>query len=835
MLEPITIDPEETLPPGLDYALLKEEGTALLQQLSGSIWTDYNESDPGVTVLEQLCYALTELSYRAEIPLADLLTRRGSRRIDPNRQALFPARRILPCNPVTADDYRKLLIDRLPEVANAWLTPHRARQPAKRVDGLYDLWLYVPDDGQCKCPPDSHPEIRQRARRVYGHHRGLCEDLRSVRVLQPVRTRVQAVVTIDDSASPEATLARAFFELGLLLAPEPKRLPLDALVDADVPPDQIFEGPLLLNGFIENEQLTPKAAEIPVRDIGAVLAGSPGVTGVRGVEVRVEDAGTFGPRQTIPVPRGNILDLDTSPRRGGFPIRLFSNGVELQPDPARVEAELLRLRDERRRAYPLNPQYREAFAMPEGRYRNVEPYGSIQNQFPAVYGINAFGLPENSSPERQGQAKQLKGYLLVFEQLMADFFAQLSRAKDLYSTDPALARTYFFQYLNRSVPDVAPLLRPPGDGSPGYRLGLPALVRSQDPAVERRGRFLDFLLALFAWELGPTSVAGPACGGRSLDGSDRGLLRAKLALLQQMVPATRDRGRGFDTMDPFSDSNVSGMEIVSRIQLGMGPRPLTEVLDELALTLVDSEGTATMGRPLVRHGDHIEDTFEPVQALEGDDMSAPPSPSGGAVTITEEFLAAAREVDNFRVGTFAGDDAVTAVCRIPGEADWRLVGKFSDRDAAVFGVHGCVRRMRSLDRHLQQLYVVEHNLLRYGRTWAPRPPGDGHPPPPPAPFEYSFTVTAVISTCADPADESGHRAFACRVLRSNAPAHVVVDVCFLRPRRMCDFEHLYWSWRRALRRWSRQRRLEDLRRLTRASGRLRSFLQTCRSRGDDRK
>src|ERR1700716_2391839 len=101
MSEPVSIPPEKPRNKGLDYAYLKDEGLTLVQQLAGEIWTDYNEHDPGVTTLEQLCYALTELSYRAELPIADLLTDQQSGRIDARRQALFIPRRILPCNPLT--------------------------------------------------------------------------------------------------------------------------------------------------------------------------------------------------------------------------------------------------------------------------------------------------------------------------------------------------------------------------------------------------------------------------------------------------------------------------------------------------------------------------------------------------------------------------------------------------------------------------------------------------------------------------------------------------------------------------------------------------------------
>ena len=55
---------------GPDFAALRTEGIRLLQELCGRSWTDYNLHDPGVTILEQLCYALTDLMYRAELRAA---------------------------------------------------------------------------------------------------------------------------------------------------------------------------------------------------------------------------------------------------------------------------------------------------------------------------------------------------------------------------------------------------------------------------------------------------------------------------------------------------------------------------------------------------------------------------------------------------------------------------------------------------------------------------------------------------------------------------------------------------------------------------------------------
>src|SRR5215467_124626 len=105
-------------PPALDYDLLRAEGLQHIQDLAHAVWTDYNAHDPGITTLEALCYAITELGYRADFDMNDLLTDASGKIV--KGQVFFTAKQILTNNPLTIDDYRKLLID-LDGVHNAWL------------------------------------------------------------------------------------------------------------------------------------------------------------------------------------------------------------------------------------------------------------------------------------------------------------------------------------------------------------------------------------------------------------------------------------------------------------------------------------------------------------------------------------------------------------------------------------------------------------------------------------------------------------------------------------------------------------------------------------------
>ena len=63
------------LPPEQNFTYLKQQAINILQDLAGHVWSNYNDSDPGVTILEQVIYALTELGYVNSFSIEDVLTR----------------------------------------------------------------------------------------------------------------------------------------------------------------------------------------------------------------------------------------------------------------------------------------------------------------------------------------------------------------------------------------------------------------------------------------------------------------------------------------------------------------------------------------------------------------------------------------------------------------------------------------------------------------------------------------------------------------------------------------------------------------------------------------
>ncbi len=128
-----------TLPPVQDFSYLREKGLQYIQQLSGKLWTDHNLHDPGITILEVLCYALMDLGYRSGFSMADMITEKDGTAVT---DSFHTAAEIFTTRPVSITDYRKLLVD-IVGVRNAWLFTQNQQQ--KPFDEGIRLFAYCKD------------------------------------------------------------------------------------------------------------------------------------------------------------------------------------------------------------------------------------------------------------------------------------------------------------------------------------------------------------------------------------------------------------------------------------------------------------------------------------------------------------------------------------------------------------------------------------------------------------------------------------------------------------------------------------------------------------------
>ena len=698
---------------GLNYQALVEEGTRLVQQLSGELWTNFNYSDPGVTILEQLCYALTELSYRAGFPVPDLLGAPGSGAIALPHQGLHAAWDILPVSAVTTDDLRRLLLDRVPEAANVWLTPLAARD-AGGVAGLYRLDV-LPRRADCSCDAPAEAVLPARLLDHYASERALCEDVAACVVLAPLATRLQATVLLNQFSDPDAVLAQLLFAVGMVLAPEPRRTSLAEQRQADRTSAEIFHGPLLLQGFVGADQLTPLPRCVRVGAVLEAMASVPGVLAVDALTVYVQGhARGYGVDDCIDAGDGNILQLDTAWRDDGL-ILLCDNAV-CTPSPAKVRRLLDRAWAQQRRRYRLEDEYDALYPPPAGTGAPLSGYTSVQDQFPAVYGIGAYGLPSGAGAARQAQARQLKGYLMVFDQLMADYFSQLAFVRQLFSVTAGGERTYAWQSLRGCVPGAGDLLMA------GYENGMWELTARSDPVLARQAAVLGYLLSLYA---SPLNAAAPVSGAPGAAAARQAaLVRARQELLRRIVEATRDRGRGIDYRQADRQHPMAGLEVRCRIELGL-----------LDPARAGDGAQAPFGVKLApQDGARVEAAFLPVDHGGGDELAgdavADAPLAGRAVEPT--LLAALADPSRYRLGTLQAGGPLILACQDMDGHWWQLA---PCRDA-VHAVMLSAALLRAAGGH-DRLYIVEWVLLRDALAG---PPGASEQ----AAGAFNFRISAVM-------------------------------------------------------------------------------------------
>ncbi len=105
--------------PILDIATLRNAGLRRVGELCGNIWTDHNVSDPGITILESLCFSVLDLGYRMTFDIRDLLTEEGC--ITPEyKNAFHQPYQVLSSAPLTINDYRKLILENIDGIKNVW-------------------------------------------------------------------------------------------------------------------------------------------------------------------------------------------------------------------------------------------------------------------------------------------------------------------------------------------------------------------------------------------------------------------------------------------------------------------------------------------------------------------------------------------------------------------------------------------------------------------------------------------------------------------------------------------------------------------------------------------
>lgn len=778
-------------PTGFDG--LRGEGLRLVQALAGDTWTDYNLHDPGVTILEQLCYALTDLDYRTDFSVADLLTGEDGR-IDYAGLGLPPPAAVLPARPSTADDYRGALLDTITALANVWV-----RADAEGGAGLYHVAVKLAGE---TADDASRAEVLARVRDVYRANRSLCEDVETITVVTPLRILFSGDLEVGGARPPADILAEVLEVCSRAVSAGVAFRSFEQALADGVALEDILQPLHTRHGVLRPEDLArADREELFVGDLIARVRAIEGVRHVRHLAL-ARDGGepTTGALRWDARTEAPVLHVpDDDAAVSG--IRITRGGIDVRVSAREVLARLRDLRGiDRSRAFGRQ-DIQALRPLPKGTVREFGRYTSIQTHFPAIYGIDERGLPEDVPALRKAQAHQLKGYLTLFDQLLANGAEQLRHLPDLYSASGAGARTYWWQTLDeRAVPGLRALQARgvPVDDAHGVA------ANGVDAHVDRRSRVLDHLLALHG-EVLPQNTLRQFLPYDDPEQRDVRLVENKAAFLQGILKAARDRGAGFDySRDPWAgETNVSGLQWRSTVLLGMEPvrpRSLTASLRALRVTLVpdDDDGRAPHGGPMLTRSSALK-SFRRVA----------PAPEPGPVSIDE-----LRQVHRLRLGRDGGlsptllrdgvDPARYLVGQVPGRAEHLVVflpegddrgwvlASHASADAAVRAVHRLRRFLIEASLASEGMHVIEHVLLRPAgdevEAWALRrlPPSF-----------FALRATVVLPAWTARTAQAAFRRFAEETVGLNAPAHVRTDCLWLDFAAMTEFESALAAWHEA--------------------------------------
>ncbi|WP_300486241.1 hypothetical protein [Flavobacterium sp.] len=576
----------------LDFQFLRKTGIQYIEELGSKLWTDYNSHDPGITTLEVLSYAITDLGMRMNLNMEDILSsKEAGKNID---NQFIKAAEILPSRPLNELDYRKLFIDiglksgSSRAVSNCWLRPRTEliyadcdstrlalnpndlgveKTKSFPAKGLYDLYVEYGEDLDGEAPTDVCDRSNTRIKILERYHanRSLCEDLVDIKEVETQSIAVCARIGVTNKADEELVHAKVLRSINNYLSPEVHFYSLKQMLDKGYTTDQIFDGPLLDNGFIDTEELknSQLRKEVRLSDIINVIMKVEGVQEIKEISI----AGCDGSLQqsdewVICIGEGKkpvLCDLSSfSYSKGSLPLNINRKKVDAYLESFRLEQEALR----------EDARLNKTLEIPTGTAYDLGNYASILNEFPDTYGVGKSGIIGNPGVEREVLAKQLQGYLLFFDKVLASYFKHLEKVKEILSVNGTLKRTYFTQAL-KGINGFETLVKNYVTNDDDKLTD--SLYEELDNSVERRNMILDHLISRFAETFSDYTFLMKTLYGAS---TDEIVLRNKEVFLGEYSTLSADRGLGHNYTltaddDLWNTTNVSGVQKRIARLLGM--------------------------------------------------------------------------------------------------------------------------------------------------------------------------------------------------------------------------------------------------------------------------
>jgi len=575
MKESVSFSGKEIESVSLNFTELRKKGLEYIQELSGDVWTDYNSHDPGVTILEQLCYSLTDIAYRTSLPVKDLLTTGNEIPPDIKKNAFLTPSSILSSHPVTLKDTRKMIFDRFEEILNVWIVTKEGKGYEEQLNGINKIEILPkPNFLKSISDPNKKDNFLKEVNNFLHENRNIGEYYNDALLLEPQAIDIEFNIYVNEQVDLEKTIAGLFLKLLEFVYCPIQYNSFDEMKEAGYSMEETFSGPKLNRGFIRDDNLKNRLKSIPSKesvkdDISKNRLKSIHIDELQKLLSKVDGIFTCvvkpfninGVKEDqIEVDKDKFFHLLEDENSRNFidnrfdriykNMTVFVNNIEL---PIYNKQKINNLFSEawskKHRGYPIGNSLKE---LSNNNFRNPKEYYSVQRHFPIIYGIGEEGLSKNEPEERKVKALQLKAYLMLFEQHMANHLAQLGNLSEFFNVDfeNGQEKTYFTQWMN-SIPDIDKLAN---ENIPK----IESYLESKHIFFNRKNRIYNHLLARFGEDLSdiPWKISHRLNMIPNEDEYNRILLLKKSQFLMNIEKLSYYRARGecFLPDEPYAEN-----------------------------------------------------------------------------------------------------------------------------------------------------------------------------------------------------------------------------------------------------------------------------------------
>lgn len=633
-------------------------------------------------------------------------------------------------------------------------------------------------------------------------NRNLTEDYLCTEVIEKVNIGICADIELTPGADAVEVMSRVQIAIDNSISPKINFYTLSQLVNEGWHSEDIFLGPKLEHGFLKDAEIAKATLvkEIHASDIIAVLMEVEGVHSVKNFLMTAYNE--LGKPITGATNQSWVLELSGEVKpvfnASQSKLLLFQKNI-----PFLLNETQQMLVDQKVFLYKAQFQQKKLkntqndFTIENGEYFELQKYYSIQDEFPVVYGLGKNYISENDTTLRKAQAKQLKGYLYFYEQLLADFFSQLYHAKDLLDIT-TIDRTYFSTFLEKN--DLT--------GEPFYSKDLfsadlesklkngetdeeVSLYETKTTFFDRRNRALDHLLARFSESFNDYvfmmyQVTQDTSGLGTLSFDNEDLIVDKQNFLADYPEISSKRGLSLDylnaslnastgTLDfnPFWNTNHRGgyERRVARL-LGIGQIPLRDIVTETGPQTQWTVETETENF-----------LFKIV------------SPAVDLATKWEWAQLHFLDQDLYKIDSYGSKYYLYLM------HDTLKVARFENHfDTATEAYDFLQSMIKKMNLYYENFFCLEHILLRPFNhttftdedllTVCLNDDCDDEAKNDP----YSFKATIVLPGYLSRFKSLIFRKYAEQIFRQEAPAHALLKICWVNVHDMLGFQKTYKKW-----------------------------------------